>query len=579
MADQRRGEPGAAAAILGSVLLLFGVGCSQDYHRRWADRETYGIIGEKSSRVENMDPAFTIEQTNVIDLSGLPRAENAADFLGPYGSPEVGATILSLEEVLALSVRHSRLYQNQKEQLYLAALSLTQSRHDLTPIFTVAGRGAYTVDTEEVVDFEPDPENPGETKPVLSDELVEQSRVSAVGSARADWLIRDVGRVSAAFTTDFLRFLAGDSRTLVSSQLGATFVRPLLRNSGYKQQKEDLTQAERDVLYALRDFTRFRKQFSVQLATAYYDVLGNRDAVRNHYLNFQSSRVNVERSRALAAEGRTTQANLGRFEQQVLSSENAWINSVRSYRQALDDLKILIGLPIDTNIILNDRELEALSILHPGLDAEDSIRVALSARLDYQNTRDAVDDAERRLALAVDNLKPQADLVAAASITSPEEDSGFPLPDPERYRWSAGLDVDLGIDQKPRRNVLRQATIALARARRNLEQQRDQIELQIRDNWRTLEQARRNYEISEISVTLAQRRVEEQDLLAELGRAQAQDQVDAQNDLVNSKNERTQALVQHTIARLQFWNNMGILYIKDNGQWEEVAHANPSKNL
>ena len=58
-------------------------------------------------------------------------------------------------------------------------------------------------------------------------------------------------------------------------------------------------------------------------------------------------------------------------------------------------------------------------------------------------------------------------------------------------------------------------------------------------------------------------------MLAELGRAKALDQVDAQNALVSSKDQLTQALVAHTIARLQFWDNMGILYIKDNGQWEE----------
>ena len=104
-------------------------------------------------------------------------------------------------------------------------------------------------------------------------------------------------------------------------------------------------------------------------------------------------------------------------------------------------------------------------------------------------------------------------------------------------------------------------------------QRRDEIELQVRESWRTLEQARRTYQISEIGVKLAERRVEEQELLAELGRAKAQDQVDAQNALVSSMDQRTQALVTHTIARLQFWNNMGILYIKDNGQWEEVQNA------
>jgi outer membrane protein TolC len=108
-----------------------------------------------------------------------------------------------------------------------------------------------------------------------------------------------------------------------------------------------------------------------------------------------------------------------------------------------------------------------------------------------------------------------------------------------------------------------------------LTQRHDEIELQVRDSFRALEQARRTYEISELGVKLSERRVEEQELLAELGRAKAQDQVDAQNDLVNSRNLRTQAIVAHTIARLQFWNNLGILYIKENGQWKEGIDASP----
>jgi hypothetical protein len=73
-----------------------------------------------------------------------------------------------------------------------------------------------------------------------------------------------------------------------------------------------------------------------------------------------------------------------------------------------------------------------------------------------------------------------------------------------------------------------------------------------------------------VGVKTNERRVEEQDLLADLGRARAQDQVDAQNALVDSLNLRTQALVGHTTARLRFWNSMGILYVKDNGRWQEV---------
>jgi outer membrane protein TolC len=133
--------------------------------------------------------------------------------------------------------------------------------------------------------------------------------------------------------------------------------------------------------------------------------------------------------------------------------------------------------------------------------------------------------------------------------------------------------VDPGLDRTAERNSYRTSLISRERAARTVDQQEDEIKLQVRDSWRTLEQAKRNYEISEIGVKLAERRVEEQNLRADLGRANALDQVDAQNALNDSKNQRVQALVTHTIARLQFWNNMGILYIKDNGQWEEVQDA------
>ena len=371
-----------------------------------------------------------------------------------------------------------------------------------------------------------------------------------------------------------MRFITGNTRVTSSSQLSATFLRPILRDSGFKQQGEALIQAERQMLYDLRDFTRYRKDFSVQIATAYYGVLGSRDAVRNSFLNLQSSRKNAERTRALAAEGRVTSADLGRLEQQELSTESTWIAAIRGYRQALDNFKILLGISVDANVLLDDGELEALQIRHPELAVEDSINVALAARLDFVNIKDQLEDAVRRVDLSANFLKPRVDLVASASINSdPAKNDHFTLPELERYRWNAGLSVDPGLDRKAERNSYRAALITRNSAARTVIQREDEIKLQVRDSWRTLDQAKRSYEISEIGVRISERRVEEQNLLAEFGRSKAQDLVDAQNALIDAKNQRTQALVTHTIARLQFWNNMGILYIKDNGQWEETEHA------
>src|SRR5262249_16606481 len=151
-----------------------------------------------------------------------------------------------------------------------------------------------------------------------------------------------------------------DPHTITSSQIGGVFTRPLLRNNGFKQETENLTQAERDLLYEVRAFTRSRKTFSVDVASAYYGVLGNRDAARHSFLNFQSSHRAGDRTRSLAAEGRTTQTDLGRIEQQELSAETAWIAAVRTYQRALDDFKIRLGIPVASKVVLDDHELESL---------------------------------------------------------------------------------------------------------------------------------------------------------------------------------------------------------------------------
>jgi outer membrane protein TolC len=570
-------EAGRCVPLLAAAALLWA-GCSPRQYRKAADAEVAGIVAEKSPQVPNMDPNFTIEPTGALSLEGLPIGTQAPDFLGAEGRLEENAPILSLETALALAVRHSRLYQSRKEQVYLQALALTLARYEFTPLFSAGGQAEYVVNTVEVQGFEVDPST-GQPRPVTSDKLVERSSIEGQAVVNASWLIRDVGRLSAAFTNDFFRFLSGDPGTVVRSQLGATLTRPLLRNAGFKAEVENLTLAERETLYALRDFVRFRKQFSVDVAAAYYRVLQGRDTARNAYLGLQSFQKSAARTRAMVEEGRVKLAELGRLEQQELSQENAWLQAIRSYKLALDSLKILLGLSTDANIVLDERELHDLTILHPEISMEDAIRVALASRLDLQNFQDEVQDAGRAVALAADGLLPRVDADLSARISSPSDRrTVFVLPDLERYRWGAGLDVDLPLSQKAERNAYRIALIREQQVARALTEAQDTIKLQVREDWRALEQAKRSYENSELGVKLAQRRVEEQDLLAEVGRGRAQDQVDAQNDLTAAKNQRTQTLVDHTVARLRFWEHMGILFIKEHGKWEDTGDVEERKD-
>ncbi len=589
-----------------AVVVCMLAACSTTHYRKSADKEAYHAIKEKTAAVPGMDPNFTIEQTAMPPLDDLPKATEALEYLGEASQSEIGAHVLTLEQALRLAVQHNRDYQNRKESLYLEALGLTLDRHNYTPIFSGSMGGTFNRSTRDVTELtalgqaaQQAPEivaqigqlagTPGDLVAVyqqlVSDAFqraggdyerahtIEDQSVSGKSVLGVNVLLKGGGRIAVDLTSNFLRFLTGDPRISASSALAGSITQPLLRGAGRKVAAEQLTQAERDLLYALRDFARYRQQFTVDICSSYYSVLQNKDAVRNNFQSYQSFKQSTERERAFAEESKRTQAEVGRLEQAQLSNENGWISSIRKYKQSLDEFKLDLGLSADALVVLDDQEMRTLKekgIFHPDITSEDAAKVAKTSRLDLYTQRDKFDDSVRKVYLASNALKPRLDLVAGATV--PTDPAGRPQKlDFSRTRWDAGVNVTPPFDRKQERNAYRAALIAEERARRDEELAEDRVELEVRDAWRTLDQAKRAYEIAVKGVELNKRRVEEQALLSELGRATILNLVDAQNDLTGAENNLTGALVSHTIARLQFWRDMGILFIKEDGRWEEVT--------
>ncbi|MCB1087341.1 MAG: TolC family protein, partial [Verrucomicrobiae bacterium] len=349
-------------------------------------------------------------------------------------------------------------------------------------------------------------------------------------------------------------------------KLAVTLTQPLLKGGGFRTTMENLTQADRELLYSLRDFANFRREFVVDIVSRYYGVLQARDAVKNNWAAYKGFVKNIEREEALGEEGRRTQTELGQLRQALLQSESQWVNSIRDYQNQLDELKIELGLPVEEKIVLLENELTMLQIEDPGIKKDEAVELALTSRPDLETARDRVADAERKIKVAKVDLQAGLDAVATYDAISDPDDI-TPNLNFERRAWTAGVQVDLPIDRKAERNFYRSTLIALEQSKRQETLSYDQVRLQVYDDWRSLEQAKRNFEINELGVQLAERRLEEQELLSDLGRGEARDLVDAQRDLVNSQNQRTQTLVEHTLARLRLWQDMGILYINQDGSW------------
>jgi outer membrane protein TolC len=204
----------------------------------------------------------------------------------------------------------------------------------------------------------------------------------------------------------------------------------------------------------------------------------------------------------------------------------------------------------------------------PDLSLEQAMELAVQTRLDLYNGLDRVQDRARKIEVAANELRPGLDLSVVASVPDANNGNLGEL-DFENALYTTGLDFEIPLDTKLERNNFRRSLIDYEVATRNYLLDMYNIKLDVVDLWRRMNQARKNYEINLTSVEINERRVEEAELRAELGLGDIQDTVDSQNDLTAAQTSLVSSIVDHNIAKLEFWRDLGLLYVDDSGQWEE----------
>ena len=552
--------------VFASLLLS----CTNSAYQRSADDESYTAIADKTALVPGMTRQVVIDEERVVDLQPFSVNSQSYEFLDNEADSEIGASVLSLNAALDLAFRHSKEYQTQKERLYLQALSLTFDRYRYTPTFSATASGDYQWDAQD--QFVSDMEALTGIAALDNSVLINTSEsVDAGTSLGARYLLKGGGAIALNLTNNFTRFLTGDISEFGTGALIGSFTQPLLRDFGSEIETENLLQAERNLLYQLRDFTRFRKDFAVRIASSYYSVLLNRETARNNFAGLNAQNLSLEREQAFQQEGLRTLLQVGRLEQASLQADLRWTSSITRYKRSLDNFKILIGLNADDNIILDDNEMVLITetgMNSPDLSLEQAMEIAIQTRLDLYTALDQVQDSARRVDVAANALRPALDFRFVATVPDSTSEQLGEL-DFENTIYSAGLDLELPLDTKLERNNYRRAIIDYEAAARSYILTLDNVKLDVIDTWRRMNEARKNYDISVTSVEINERRVEEAELRAELGLGDVQDTVDSQNDLTAARTELVSSIVQHNIAKLEFWRDVGLLYVDDTGQWEE----------
>ncbi len=543
-----------------SVCLMSG--CSQGFFKKWADREVFGIIGQKSRIVPGAEDETLLSVTppQPVNLAVLIKNSETSDFLGDRAYIEKGARVITLADALDFAVHRNRTYLNRKEIVYLSALTLTGTRQLYSPILGADGSGTYTE---------------SQVKTGVNN-IVRSKTLTANGGVGVDYLMKTGARLALDLTTDFTRFFTGGVRNLSDSRATVNLSQPLLRGAGVLAASEPLRQDERDVLYAIRDFTQYRKEFTVSITTQYLRTLQAREAARNRYVANRAAATSIEREGALAAANLRTQSSLKQIQQGQLTYERNWITAVRNYEEQLDDLKVALGLPVTERIILSNDELKRLEVVEPRDDLDTVLDTALITRLDIYNQRDRLADTHRRVKIAHQQTLPTLNALVGYQVGTPSNNEGLEL-NPKVRRFASGVDVDLNLNTKPERNLLRASQLDEQLAQRQLDLAEEQLRNTIRSDWRGLAVAHKQYDLAQRGLELAQKRLEIETALMEEGQGTARDIVESQDRLITARDLVVSTLIDHVIARLQLWSDMGVLYIQKDGSWVDVLNNEKPK--
>ena len=364
-----------ASAVLG--------GCSRSWHRERADRDAYRLIASRQidplwripDRTVEPAPESRMADRHCPDCGPKPLDDEAADqftrcpnayenskyydkiptdpvldhnhWVHQLPRNEDGKVILTEQTVVQIALLHSREFQTQVEGLYLNGLTLSGARF----AFQNQWFGGSGTDFTAVSDA------PNAIRTLNTSNQLGFVRALAAG-----------GQFMTTLANSFVWELGSNTFNMANGNLIVGLTQPLLRGAFRHVQLNQLTQAERGLLYNVRDFARFRRAFYQGVITSYLGLLTQIQAKRNTETNLESLQMNLDDFRERLIRGQVSQIQFDQVFQNVQGGRIALLAAEQGLENSFDAFKFQLGLPAWVEIELDESLLEPFELSDPALE-------------------------------------------------------------------------------------------------------------------------------------------------------------------------------------------------------------------
>ena len=408
------------AASLGMLVLLCAIltgmlaGCHRGFYRRQADAEARRLILEKqaprwdSARGDiEIDPSSRMYDPFSADHPPIPPDDPTAHQLMQQvdqkpGYPhwhangdidtaenplwrsmlptnEQGEVVLSLSDAYRLALVHSPELQEERETLYLSALEVSIQR--------------FGFDTQLFAGFNSFFTSQGRFQsPTGQSSTTFESSLGADGNGLSASRLGITGaNFVVGLANTILWEFSGNNTQSANSLINFSLIQPLLRGAGRERILESLTQSERTLLSNVRQLERFRNGFYLEIATGrnagtgtvqagtaaflnqpglagtnvggYLGLLQQKQQIKNLEFSVAQFESLLKQFRELFEKDRIDSLQVAQFELGVYNQQESLLNARIAYENNLDSFKILLGLPPDIEVVIEDPFLDGFDLI------------------------------------------------------------------------------------------------------------------------------------------------------------------------------------------------------------------------
>jgi len=341
---------------------------------------------------------------------------------------------------------------------------------------------------------------------------------------------------------------------LYNTGVDTRLIQPLLRGFGKEYNLSGVRSAEFGTRSTQRSL--YLRQVSTVLLTigAVYDVIRQREL---YQLNEESAlrlRVHAEAASAKNKIGLANQIDVYRAGIQQKQAEENMNNARETFRTALDNLKILLSLPLEEEI-----EVEApLNYNLVRMAKEQAVKTALKNRVELDQAKDNIREAERLSRMAKHNIWPNFDVVLNYSRFGSGENfgdsTGF-----NQDSWNVGLVTSTDLARTVERVAYDQSLLNVKGSQRNYNLLSDEVIREVKRNFINLRGSEHSIAIREEQIRQSKGQLELSQVKFRFGLANNFDLIDAETNLRNAQTNLLSAVIDYIVGINRLRAAMGTL--------------------